>query len=266
MVVVDRYRLGWFACPETPSGPFDSRPAQSFSVRQLFLYINIKLEEILMKLFTTIAMASLLAGGLQAEVVTYNANVLNGVYFGTGNSNGAFTVSTGDIEIGLRAALRQVGPITPTGNLYIAPTGTQTMPAVHTNRAAWNYEYSVDLSGSGLNLSQVTALLSITDGVTSNMPLNLQFAGNDNAFLNGGNLGFQNSENMMFGGPFAIPGYDANAADTYTLTLQVYQTQGNVLLGTDTIQVETVTPEPATFALFGLGLAGVACIRRRRKV
>jgi hypothetical protein len=78
---------------------------------------------------------------------------------------------------------------------------------------------------------------------------------------------------MMFGGFYATSGYNVNANEDYTFTLDVYKiglgAAPNTLLGTDTMLVRTGTgaeaPEPATFGLIGLGLAGVYAARRRRK-
>jgi hypothetical protein len=233
-----------------------------------------------MKLFTIVAIAGAFAGGMHAEALSYNANLLGGVYFGSGNQNGAFTVSNGNssvtpLEIGLRASKRTVGAITPTGNLYLADTGTQTVNGGNPARAAWNYDFSVDLTGSGLNLSQVQSILSITSAASgSNAPFNLQTTIGDNAVPSPNlNLRFQNSENMMFGGFYAPTGYNVNANEDYTFTLDVYKiglgTNPNTLIGTDTMVVRTGTgaeaPEPATFGLIGLGLAGVYAARRRRK-
>src|SRR4249920_3591684 len=47
-----------------------------------------------------------------------------GVYFGSGNANSNFTVDKEtNIEIGLSAIERFLGPITPVGNVYTVPTG-----------------------------------------------------------------------------------------------------------------------------------------------
>jgi len=65
-----------------------------------------------------------------------------GVYFGSGNPNGAFTVNTENgVELGLRAKISGVAPqITPIGNTYFIPLG-----------ATFNFDYSVNPNFGGAN-------------------------------------------------------------------------------------------------------------------
>ena len=85
-----------------------------------------------LKLFSHLHMAMATAAALSALPVTATAAVVDnsnlaapGVYFGTGNPNGAFTVNTQDgVEFALRAKITGVFPqITPTGNIYFIPLG-----------------------------------------------------------------------------------------------------------------------------------------------
>ena len=75
-----------------------------------------------------------------SAVVTYDTDLVSGWTNGSGTVNGHFTVDTENdgVELGLRAAVRFVGPITPTGNVYQAQAGTAL------GRALWNFEFSVN--------------------------------------------------------------------------------------------------------------------------
>ncbi|WFU18767.1 PEPxxWA-CTERM sorting domain-containing protein [Bradyrhizobium sp. CB3481] len=188
-----------------------------------------------------------------AAVVTFNQDLASGWTQGTGTSNGHFTVDTeaNGVELGLRASLRFVGPITPSGNLYIAPVGS-TPPG----SALWNFEFSVN-PGSLLGTYSV---LTITGpgGVLSFNPQIIP----DNTPL-GGPL-YQNSENLGFaflGGPL---NFNPNASGIYTFDLKLFSAQ-NQQLGDVSIQVNAV-PEPSTWAMLILGFAGIGFMAYRRKV
>ncbi len=229
------------------------------------------------------------ASGAQAGVV-YDTSLVNppGVYFGTGNSNSDFAVSTtGSVELGLSAITRFVGPIVPALNTYDVPVGA-TAVAGKTG-SAWGFVFSVNLNADGNgtnNLSNISTKLTLNDvGLGTSgffdplaIPDNAEFGAGgvcSPAFLCGASSGFfafQNSEALSFAGVAAAlgdPGYNVNANDTYIFTLQAFNNAG-ALLGSDTINVvagkgATPIPEPVTLSLFGAGFAGIAALRRRRK-
>jgi hypothetical protein len=211
-----------------------------------------------------------LTGHARADVVTYDANVQNGVYYGSGNFNGGWTISNNtdnvvsstyngdDFEVGLRAKNYGGAVITPepgTG-IYDSTTGFASSASP---RAVWSWDFSIDNLGGG-GLSGLTAEMTISDANSSNTnTFNLLNPLFGNAVGDHGN-GQQNSENMEFA-TISLPGYNPWYGDSYTFSVQLLD-NGNVI-ATDTITVNAV-PEPATMTLFAFGLAGLAAARRRR--
>jgi hypothetical protein len=204
----------------------------------------------LIGLGTAFALTSLISPA--SAVVTFDQSLASGWTQGTGTSNGHFTIDTeaGGVELGLRASLRFVGPITPTENLYTAPVGS-TPPG----RALWNFEFSVN-PGSFTNTHSV---LTIT-GPGGSSPYNLQLILDNTP--SGGPL-YQNSENLGFaflGGPI---NFNPNASGLYTFDLKLFG-EDNQQLGDVSIQVNAI-PEPSTWAMLILGFAGIGFMAYRRK-
>ena len=195
-----------------------------------------------------------------ADVVDNTTLAPPGYYNGTGPIDGGFTVDTeGTVEAGLRASIRGVGPITPIGHLYTAPLGLDGAGT----HALWNFDYSVNPGLSADTHAIITILnegngqsSSFTDLSVTRVPALLGDATNGN--------GYQNSENLQFsflGGPL---GFDANAVDTYEITLSVLNGD-NVQLASVTIDVAAV-PEASTWAMMILGFCGIGCMAYRRKL
>jgi len=262
-----------------------------------------------------LAVAAMAAFGLSARASsTYdttlaspNGNTANTTnnpswYDGSGNNTvqGGFTVdSENGIEIGMRAKYRQnANWIDPTGNVYSVAPGAQTNitsggAGANAARAAWNYEFSIDLQpgglgggGSGLTLADIAAntTLTITDLTTGHTSTvnPLTHWGDDTGY--GHAIGFtlaakgtpevasdwgvQQSENPAFADFPLAAFYNMNAPDSYQFTLNVVKNDETVL-GSDTIFVN-VAPLPTSagvgFAMLaGLGaIFGLRNIRSRR--
>jgi PEP-CTERM motif-containing protein len=203
----------------------------------------------LIGLGTALALTSFVSSA--SAVVTLNQNLASGWTQGSGTSNGHFAVDTeaNGVELGLRASIRGVGAIAPTGNLYIAPVGTKS------GGALWNFEISVNPGA----LLGTYSLLTITGpgGILAFDPKTIW----DNTPA-GGPL-YQNSENLAFaflGGPL---NFNANASGVYTFDLKLFGADKQQL-GDVSIQVNAV-PEPSTWAMLILGFAGIGFMAYRRK-
>ncbi len=89
----------------------------------------------------------------------------------------------------------------------------------------------------------------------------------------GDDWGAQNSQNMGFG-DFPKPGppteiFNPNTPLWYRFNISVYDTNTQTLLATDFINVMSAdvaasVPEPMTCVLMGMGLVGIAILRRRK--
>ena len=185
---------------------------------------------------------ALFGSGASAEVFT-NQDLVNGWNNGSGTVNGGFTVDRADggVEIGLRAGIRFVGPITPVGNVYTAPTGSSGGTV-----ALWNFEFSVDPG----QLTGTTALLTITDAFSHTFSFS-PAAYPDNTLT--GTFGYQNSENLGFQPLATLLPFNPNSPNTYTFNLTLFsgETQNaNTQLATVEMVVNVAAvPEPSTWAM-----------------
>ena len=233
--------------------------------------------------------------------VMYDQDVTNDVIFGSGNANGAFTVDRQNgIELGLRAKLHfdesnspqnifnsngdgtyQFDNIAPPTGYGFAPNSPST--------AIWNFEWSINsnFDGSGGVLNSLSYLLEIDfdPGAGTNFlafdPINLPSADHalgDNSTGNGAGISdepnyvaniaslnlAQNSWNMEFfdGGPYTFNALDEGI---YDFKLTAFGSQDEVLASTSIQVINAAVPEPQTWLIMLLSLAGLAWIRRRTR-
>jgi hypothetical protein len=209
------------------------------------------------------AMAVTAFAGTANAVTSYDSALLvpPGVYYGTGNPNSGFTVNTQDgVELGLGTQMRfgdAVAPSPITGNIYYVPTGYYPS----TTDALWNFRFSVNLQAGDVaptyNTGSTTTTLTISDLFNAAVSFNPFTALPDNALFS--NTGFQNSENIGFGGY-----YNPLIADIYTITLHTVANSG-ADLGSVTEIINATTPIPAALPLFASGLGVMGWLARRRK-
>ena len=207
-----------------------------------------------------------------------------GFYNGSGNPSNDFTIdTTGGVETGLRARFRGGPNVTPVGDVYsFAPGGASGALAF------WNYDFSVNLAGTGLHVSDVLnnttfTVIDVLHGVTATVNPFTHWSddasysgspGSPTIFQNGTGaafvatlLGAQNSENLGFADSPLAGDFNRDDNNSYVFTLDVRDNSG-ALLSSDTMRVNvgTAAPEPASLAVLGVGLASMAAVRRRRRV
>lgn len=213
---------------------------------------------------TAAAVGVLGVGMTPAMATTYDTSLVGGpsaVYWGSGNPNTHWTTNTtSNVELGLQASLRGVGPVTPAGDVYSFATGDK-----------WNFNFSINTNVDGLGtgaftLANVTTTLTLTNrnnGAHGSFDFNGFY---DNA--TNGSTGFQNSESLRFADIAALlgnSGYNIDADATYDITFSA--ASGATSLGSvsEVVKVGTGVPEPASLAILGVGLLGLGFVVARKR-
>ncbi len=195
-----------------------------------------------------------------------------GVYFGSGNGDGNFNIDTENgLQLALRAKIRRGALLDGTSGTYAAPAGSYTSPgAANPSLAKWNFDFSIYSSNATLdNFRFVLGVDGDPSAGTSFALLDPLTHWSDNATTPGGQ-GVQNSENLGFsdsGFPAGL--FNPQTNGTYSFYLAAYAADDtdlqNVLARTN---IDVAVPEPASIALFGVGLLGLlgfaGATRRRR--
>jgi len=182
-------------------------------------------------------------------------------------------------------------------NIYFFNAGA---PGSNPDRALWNFDWSINTNTTGtgsIDIGELTYLLEIDYNPSGTTPftswdlINDPGPDFDHSFGNNGtdsstdtvgtlanypsliadNSGYyvaQNSWNMAFFNDRWNPNvFDPNAIGTYDITLTAYD--GDSAVASTTIRVlvggGAPVPEPASLALLGIGIAGLAGARLRKR-
>ncbi|MCP3442082.1 hypothetical protein [Bradyrhizobium sp. CCGUVB14] len=205
---------------------------------------------------TLAAAAAILITGLScaSATVVNDTTLTAGWHNGTGTVDGHFTVDQENgVELGLRAGIRFIGPITPSGNIYVAPVSTPG-----STLALWNFEYSYD-PGTNSNTSTTITIKDSLGHSLADIPLDLF---SDNTHVG---TASQNSENIGFL-PFSLGLFDPTVAAIYLIDLATTSNSTGATLASVNIQVNVgAVPETSTWAMMILGFCGVGFIAYRRR-
>lgn len=185
---------------------------------------------------------------------------VNGTHSGTGaftvNSNGTLA-GTGSIaaSVGVTGGKFSAGTATTVGSLA---TGALSL----TNSATFALDINTNLKTTDLT----TVSGDFTLDPNSSTVLAVTDRGTDATLNPGDLLRFVTYSGAWNGGLFSLNGTVLNNGDQFTLgsnTYQIAYDAGTATAGTSAVQLTTVVPEPATYALFGMGL--LVCAQRFRR-
>lgn len=209
-----------------------------------------------------IATSFFMSAGPAQAATTFDANLAApGVYFGSGNPNGGFTVNTQNgVEMAIRGKVYQGAVPTPIGNVYNIALG---------NVASWDWSFNPSVIAP-VSLAGLQSLMTITNVATGGSFSFNPFLVPDNATNVLAPGGFQNSWRMSFGFLNGVGGigYNSNVDSTYrvdwTTSGSAFGTLNNTIFVNQGAGAPAAVPEPSTWMLllFGFGVVGYAMRRR----
>lgn len=203
-------------------------------------------------ILAAIAVAGLASAAEASTVFNTSLSDPPGVFFGTGNFNDGYAVTTqGGLEIGLKSKIRgdATDSIVPVGDLYSIGLGNKV-----------NFDYAV-IPGS-IDLTGATQTLTILNvGTHQTFSFDPSLVGDNTK----SGSAYENSEQLAF---YPV-GFSTSTNATYDVFLTISGVKGldGPVSVEDVIKVGAGgVPEPASWGLMILGLGGVgATLRRNRK-
>ena len=107
----------------------------------------------------TAGMAFLAAFSMPAQALIFDANITPDIIFGSGNTNGGFTVDrNAGVELGLRAKIPFTGVLNSNGDgTYSYSFADENGAIPFTGAPAWNFDWTVNTSLDGSTTNNINA-------------------------------------------------------------------------------------------------------------
>jgi hypothetical protein len=206
------------------------------------------------KIATALAVAGAFAAG--GAIAAPLQSLPGATFGGSGIPNDAVAVSTaGNVTLGLTAHQRYNNPaLTNDGNgtfrAWAGLSSPQPGYPVDAPLSRWNVGYAI-LGDADLN-DYIYQFIYDTDPGAGNSASVFNIVFGASAAQDSWNLGMDH---------FDFPTFDGNAAGSYDFALVALNQDGSVAARSD---IRVNIPEPASLALVGIALAGLAASRRRK--